>query len=272
MITAAPITVGRFSGLHADGHEASTAVLLVHGAFSCPNQLRPLVEAFAGAGYPAFALALRGHDSPGRISGATVADYVDDVREQIATIGRPVIVVGHSMGGLLALKVAEAGDCAAAVLVAAPPAGPVFLTRHSLSAYARLLAPILAGRDIPPPIAALRNVSVHGVAHERAEAILREFVPESGVAMRDMALGAVKVDPRAISVPLLYVFGRSDRLIPPWQMRRAARALGATVREYDGVGHFLFEEPAGQRVVPDMIAWCRRVATGSTSVAASRAS
>src|SRR5207249_11885309 len=72
---------------------------------------------FAGRGYTGYALNLRGHhgskpvDDIGRVR---FADYLADARAAAAAIGNPIIV-GHSMGGLLAQKLAELGEPPAVV-------------------------------------------------------------------------------------------------------------------------------------------------------------
>jgi pimeloyl-ACP methyl ester carboxylesterase len=129
--------------------------------------------------------------------------------------------------------------------------------------FARLLPRILLGATVRPPREDLRRISLFNVDASLQEQILDTFVPESGVALRDMILGRTRVDPRAMRVPLLYLFGRKDRLVRAGQMRAAANRLGATVREYPDSGHALFVEPGGEQVVQDMIDWVRGQAGGA---------
>lgn len=252
-----PIQLGNFQGLHSPGGDDRPPVLCVHGAFSCPVQLAPLLEAFSAAGFSAYTFALRGHGPGDRVDGARIADYVMDVLAMIRQLGRPPILVGHSMGGLIALKVAETGNCVGAALVAAAPPSPIMATLPALPVFAKLLPRILLGATIVPPREDLRRISLRFVTDlARQQQILDTFVPESGAALRDIILGAVKVDPMKIRVPLLYLIGAKDTLVPPWQMRSTARRYGATIREYPDGGHSLFVEPHGPRVLADLTAWC----------------
>ncbi len=253
-----PIQLGNFQGLHTQGRDDRPPVLCVHGAFSCPVQLAPLLEAFSDAGFAAYAFALRGHGPGDRVDGARIADYVMDVLAMIRQLGRPPILVGHSMGGLVALKVAETGNCTGAALVAAAPPSPVMATLPALPVFAKLLPRILFGATIAPPREDLRRISLRMVTDRvRQQQILDTFVPESGAALRDILLGSVRVDPMKIRVPLLYLIGARDSLVPPRQMRSAARRYGATVREYPEGGHSLFVEPHGPQVLADLTSWCR---------------
>lgn len=75
----------------------------------------------ADHGYESHAVNLRGHHGsrPVRDIGKVhLREYVDDALEVAHSLGNP-IVIGHSMGGLIAQKVAEAGACRALVLM--PP-------------------------------------------------------------------------------------------------------------------------------------------------------
>ena len=78
---------------------------------------------FAGKGYRCFSLSLRGHgESKGRISGATMENYVSDVHEVVNNFAleKPVIV-GHSMGGLIALMYGAQYDVAGVVALDSSP-------------------------------------------------------------------------------------------------------------------------------------------------------
>jgi alpha-beta hydrolase superfamily lysophospholipase len=234
---------------------------MVHGAFSCPVQQRTLLVAFSNAGFPSYALALRGH-SPGdaaRIHGASVMDYVHDVRAMLPLVGERPIVVGHSMGGLITAKVVSMGGCRAGVLIAAAPTAPVRMTLPSAPTFLKLLPRVLMGATLDPPREALRRITLGNVAPEKHDNILNTFVPDSGVAFRDMVLGKIRVRRDDISCPLLAVFGDADLLVPPAQMRATARKLGATIHEHPGSGHAIFEEPNGPKIVGRIIAWCQGI-------------
>ena len=84
------------------------------------------LKAAAADGWDAWAINLRGHwgsrpvPDLGRVS---VLEYVEDVRDCLRALG-PAAVLGHSMGGLVAQKIAEEGAVTAAVFLAsAPPRG-----------------------------------------------------------------------------------------------------------------------------------------------------
>lgn len=105
-----------------------------HGAWCWDEYFLPW---FAANGWLAHAVSLRGHarrDDPNAVLKFVLDDYVDDVNAVLATLTRPVVLVGHSMGGVVAQRcLADRKDIAGAVMLAASPLRP------ALSAVLRIL-------------------------------------------------------------------------------------------------------------------------------------
>src|SRR5689334_10517680 len=84
-------------------------VLFVHGYFATATVFTAWLPFFAARGVPAFAVNLRGR-AGSRMSSdlgrASIDDFVDDASTVAHSLGTPV-VVGHSMGGLIAQRLAE---------------------------------------------------------------------------------------------------------------------------------------------------------------------
>lgn len=251
------MTLGRSAALYRSGDPGRPPVVLIPGAHSQAYQLEPLSRAFAREGFPVYALTLRGHGTPsaGTVDGLSMSDYVSEVRDAVHALKVPPILLGHSMGGLIALKVAENENLTALILLSAAPPAPVMATWHSLGSYIPVAGQVLRGKTLAP-LADLEAIALSHVAPAKRAGIMAGFVPESGVAFRDMMLGRVKVDGATIRCPILSLFGKNDRLVPPWQMRLTARRLGATVLDYPG-GHFPFEEPNAERVLGDLLGWVK---------------
>ena len=86
-------------------------VLLVHGLAEHMGRYGHVVEALTGAGFAVTAVELRGHgESEGKRGHVDRWEqYLDDVRAAAETIDGPVVLLGHSMGGLVALDLAIDG-------------------------------------------------------------------------------------------------------------------------------------------------------------------
>ena len=105
--------------------EAKPPILMIHGAFCGPWSLDGLKMKFQQAGYDVVVPCLRFHDAaapPVALGTTGLADYAADLEEEIAALDAPPILVGHSMGGLLAQILAARRPVRALVLLA--PSAP----------------------------------------------------------------------------------------------------------------------------------------------------
>ena len=235
-------------------------VLLVHGIAGGAWYWEPWLGFLADRGWPAYALELRGRPGSrpvpalGRVS---LRDYVDDVREMAAALGRPA-VVGHSMGGLLVQKAAEADPFAAIVLLCSMPPKGIWFARPRLMLRQLLhLRTMLLERPLVADPDDLADMTLNRVPEpERAE-LARRFDPESGRVARELSLGGLAVDPAAIRAPLLAVGATEDRFFSPDVARKIAARYGVPLRLYEGHAHFVVMEPGWERIAADVEGWLR---------------
>ena len=131
----------------------------------------------------------------------SLADYVADVRRCLGHLGATVLV-GHSMGGLIAQKAAEGGGVAAAVLLtSAPPRGINAIEWPVLSRMARYLPAMLAGHAFTASRVHADFLFLNGLTPEQRDWAFPRFGAESGRAARELAMGGLAVDARAIRCP-----------------------------------------------------------------------
>lgn len=104
----------------ADGPEDGMPVLMLHGGGQTRGAWRNAIVALGARGYRAVALDQRGHgDSGWSQDGSYTLDwFADDLRQVIADLARPPVLVGASLGGLASLlAVGEAPPAPAAAVV-----------------------------------------------------------------------------------------------------------------------------------------------------------
>jgi pimeloyl-ACP methyl ester carboxylesterase len=99
-------------------------VILIHGAANSAGVWALWLDGLAALGWPTYALDLRGHGSSTSmdLSHTSMTDYADDVRALSRSLVPSPILIGWSMGGLVALMVAERGEASACVCLA--PSAP----------------------------------------------------------------------------------------------------------------------------------------------------
>lgn len=251
--------------------------VFIHGMWGTPDVWRNWRPAFERRGWLTQAPALRHHDpswtdaSPATpsIGLLSLLDYAADLESHIATLPMPAgekpVLVGHSMGGLLALMLAARGAARAAVLLTpAPPAGVFALRLSNLRAFLRIET--RWGWWRKPHRATQAEALWHTFNTTDPAEGAREyqgFVPDSGRALLEIGLPfldprrAATVDPRRVTVPLLFVGCALDRLTPPDVVRRTAQRFGhvAEFREYEGQGHWVPGQPGWQQVAGDALDW-----------------
>ena len=237
-------------------------LLFVHGAFAgawCWAE--HFMPYFAQAGYCCYALSVRGHgqsEGRGRLSLHTVRHYVDDLERAIAHIGTDPVVIGHSMGGLVAQKYLERNALPALVLVA--PVPPHGLMPASLSLA--LLKPqllnelnglLFAGHA---SLETMRQALFSGpVAADRLSRYSRLMQPESPRAIWDMTFFDLPQLWRMRKPPLLVLGAERDAMVPPQQVELCAQTYGTQAEIFPGMGHAMMLDLGWQKVADRIIGW-----------------
>lgn len=99
-------------------------ILMLHGFGCSPRELRPLGQRFAKRGFEVSAPLLPGHGEAGHgMSACTLEDWTEAVNLSVASLRRdqsPVLLIGHCLGGALALASAPALRPRAVIAIATP--------------------------------------------------------------------------------------------------------------------------------------------------------
>ena len=96
-------------------------ILFLHGMSLSRDTWDEIAEQLK-ARHLVWTLDFRGHGHSDRASSYELADYVSDAKTVLAEIGRPTIIVGHSLGGCVAGVLAQSGDAnVRAVFLEDPP-------------------------------------------------------------------------------------------------------------------------------------------------------
>ena len=243
-------------------------VIMIHGGFCGPWAWDEFAARFRDAGYEVQTPALRHHNGgkpPASLATTSLADYAADLGSLIAGAKAPPILVGHSLGGLLAQMLAARRQITAAVLLApSAPWGVPPSTLFEIGAAQGLMLRVGFWSMILEPVFDIAAThSLDRFPKERRREIFEKFVPESGrVAFEvlhwglDMARTS-EVDTQKIKCPLLFLTGEEDRISPPGTVGRAA-ALYKDRAQFEiisGMSHWLIGEPGWEQVCDRCLAW-----------------
>lgn len=244
----------------------ATPLLFIHGAYGgawCWED--HFLDYFAQQGWAAHAISLSGHgDSPSthHLDGLSIENYVDDLREAIASLERPPVLIGHSMGGFVVQKYLEQGDAPAVVLMAAVPPQGIISSMFSLMLHKPSLLldlnSLLGGGQ--PPMASLREALFHQSVDERVlQNCYRRMQPESLRAIWDMSgFNLPRLD-KMNRPPMLILGASHDRLIPPDSVEQTARAYDLEAEIFDDMGHAMMMEPGWQGPAERIAQWLREL-------------
>ncbi|HEY6578876.1 MAG TPA: alpha/beta hydrolase [Rhizomicrobium sp.] len=248
-------------------------VVMIHGAFCGSWAFENWQTLFEARGFEVHAPTLRHHQPGSRANpnfGRTsLRDYAADLHTLLDGIADQPVVIGHSLGGLLAQMLAARGRVRALVLLA--PSAPwgmmpstafEFFSAQALYVEGAFWRKALAPRSW---IAAANMLDL--VPSEQRESILARLVPESGLAPFEVmhwmfdTTRASFVDARAVVCPILCLVGSRDRVNPPATVRRVARRYGGRARyeELPDHSHWLIGEPGWERIAAGCLEWLQRV-------------
>jgi acylglycerol lipase len=246
--------------------ETRALLIIAHGGFEHSGRYGHVAERLAQDGVATYALDFRGHGrSPGQRANiermALVVDDLDRLRTRAASghPGRPVFLLGHSMGSLIAIEYALAHQPRLAGLILSGTAVDVSFVSPAQLAVARLLS-AAAPR--------LRMVAVDGTKISRDPAVVRAYDEDPlvyrGKAPARMVAEALTSARRSagrlgkLTLPVLLLHGGADELALPsgaeLVLQRAASA-DKTRKLYEGLYHEVLNEPERDAVVGDLAAW-----------------
>jgi non-heme chloroperoxidase len=241
-------------------------VVMIHGAFCGGWVFEAWRARFAAAGYRVLTPTLRYHESgeqPRALGSTSVLDYAKDLEALIDTLDAPPILIGHSMGGLLAQMLAARRSVAALVLLApSAPWGVLPSTPFEvISAQALYMAGDFWRKRLRPEkwIAAANALDMVPDHDE----VFAHFVSESGQATFEImhwALDlqrATQVDARRVTCPILCISGARDRVNPPATVRRIAQRYDGRVvfEELKNHSHWLIGEPGWEEIADRSLEW-----------------
>jgi alpha-beta hydrolase superfamily lysophospholipase len=240
-------------------------IVIVHGAGEHSGRYDYAAEALVHDRYAVYALDHRGH---GRSDGTR--GLIDRLDSAVADLDRlvsdalaqhpalPVFLLGHSMGGTIAVQYALShqdrltGMILTGPLAAIEAGAPLRLAGRVLS----VVAPTLPLIGVDPALVS-RDPQVVS-AYESDPLVHHGKLPARTLAELASAIDRFPDAVPAITVPTLILYGTADGLCPPTGSRMLGERLGArdkSVRAYEGLYHEILNEPERDEVLADIRGW-----------------
>ena len=240
--------------------------VIVHGLGEHGGRYQHLAEWFSQYGATIYAMDLRGHGRSGGQRGhapsmQALLDDLDTVVTQARNeSGAPLVLIGHSFGGLVAIAYAlDRPDHIDKAIFSAP----MLVLKLKLPAWKQPLTRLLP--RVAPRLSVSNEVDPDLLSHDPANARAYRSDPlvhdrvTGRLYSESVARGEAFIDRAAeLRVPFLLMHGRDDEIVDPIGSQRffaRATARGRAFCLYPGLYHEIFNEVEREKVFQDMHSW-----------------
>jgi pimeloyl-ACP methyl ester carboxylesterase len=244
-------------------------VILIPGTGGHGGIWRDTPAAFASRGFRVHTPDLRHHQLPlaagaEKIATLSLLDYCADLTELARGLDSPPLLVGISLGGLLAQLVAARTEHLGVIAAAPAPAAGIFQAHpKTVRRFAgHFLQRSPWKKPLLPEWQSFRRYAAHTLPEDYARQLFTELVAESGRAYCEMAFPfldrahAARVDFAAVTGPVLVIGAEQDHVVPPRIARTtASRYANATYVELAGADHLLFYGQSLPKTMGHIDAW-----------------
>jgi pimeloyl-ACP methyl ester carboxylesterase len=215
---------------------------------------------------------LRHHDvdpkspPPAGLGATSLLDYAADLEAFIKGLGEKPVIMGHSMGGLLA-QMLGARDLAQG-LVLLTPASPSGINALKVTVIKSFWSVLTKWGFWHKPQRLPYEAAVYAMLHLLPEGERRaaydKFVYESGRAAAEIGFWlldptrATKIDAAKITCPVLVIAGAEDRVTPATVVKNVARKYRATYQEFPNHAHWVLSESGWEDLAGYIADWLER--------------
>jgi pimeloyl-ACP methyl ester carboxylesterase len=252
-------------------------VVFIHGMYMTPLCWEGWFGRFEGRDYRCLAPAWPGRDQPvealrkqhpdAQLGKLTLRDVVEGFAGINQGLDEKPVIIGHSMGGLVAQILLQRGLPAAAVAIdSAPPQGVISAQWSFLKSNWPHITPFAQqGRPIEMTFERFQYTFVNGLPLEEQRAAFEKYVvPESRRVPAQSLSSVAHVDFKMPGAPLLMIAGGSDHIIPAGLVRanfaRYKRPGSITeYKEFPGRAHFIIGQKGWEEVADYALAWLEKV-------------
>ncbi len=247
--------------------ESKAAMLLVHGLAEHSGRYMNVVDHFVPLDFAIYGVDHLGH---GKSDGTRVfverfEDFTDTLGNFLSMLkawqpGKPIFLVGHSMGGLIAplFALSHQSDLAGLIISAPLSKVPDYIS-PLVVAVGRVLSAIL-------PKVGIQEIDAEGVsrdpavvkAYDEDPLVFRGKTTARLAAEMLAAMQRLQVDAAKIELPALIMQGGEDKLVDTDCAAALHDVLGSsdkTLKVYSGLFHEIFNEPERDQVFADMQTW-----------------
>jgi len=245
--------------------------MLIHGMFLNPKSWQPWQRYFESKGYDCIAPAWPLHEAdPADIRANPPAELgklsLDAVIDAMRTAAAPyddLILIGHSVGGLVVQKLLSQGIGSLGVpICSVAPNRMMSLDWGMLRNVTSIINPLKGHELYPMDADGFFENFGNTMTRPASDAAFAEYaLPESRTVLRDCLTDTGKIDLEQKHASMLFISAEKDEIIPPSLCARNAEAYthkgspAAEHREFKNRGHFICGQPQWEEVADYIEAW-----------------
>lgn len=247
-----------------EGATRPPPLLFIHGAFTSAHIWKPFfLPFFADHGYEANAISLRGHggsEGKDRLPVTRLRDYVNDVAQVAEKLRAPPVLIGTSMGGIIAQKYMHEFSVPAVVLLASGPPHGMFpsIMRMALG-NPQLVRDMFMMQYVGPDTATVAGARRALFREDTPDEYIRRYLPkaerESPWVMTDMVALDLPPSRRLTEVPVLVLGGECDAFIAPTAVEATARTYATEAEIFPGMPHAMMLDRDWEKVARRILNW-----------------
>lgn len=244
---------------------------MIHGMWGGSWCWEKYKKFFESKGYTCITPTLRYHNIapnsiPNKLLGTTsLSDYVDDLKIEVKKLKNNPIIMGHSMGGLIAQILCSQGFAKFLILLA--PAAPYGIISIRLSVIKSFYSYFFKWKFWKRPHKQKFKETIYSslnlLSHREQEKIYKKFVCESGRSIAEIGLSIFDkrktsdVDENKITCPVLIISGAKDRITPTSVVKKIAKKYQSvsTYKEFINNAHWVIGEPGWENIAVYINNW-----------------
>lgn len=258
------------AGSRSGGEQVVTKdIVMLHGANAggwCFDNFRKVFEEL---GWTCHAPDLMGHgaykaDAAKVLLDKGIADYRDEMRTFVQSLGTKPVLLGHSMGAVIAQQLAAEGLASMLILVSPAPRSGILPQTDAEKHLAKDL--MAAGpfwiKVLDPVFDLARIYTLNELPEAEQQTVFDKFGPESGRALFELFFwmydrtGATVVDTEKISGRVLCLSGSEDRIVSLDTAGATADGIkDAAFVVLEGHGHLPMLEPGAEQIARRIVSW-----------------
>jgi pimeloyl-ACP methyl ester carboxylesterase len=249
-------------------------IVFIHGMFQNPKSWDKWIEFFSAKGYNCIATAWPLHEGepadlrnnpPAGLGDLHLQTIVDEIEDIVTSLGEKPILIGHSVGGLIVQLLVEKGLAEIGVPISSVAPNAMLAFDWGFMKNSALIAnPFKGNEPFYTDLQSFHDSFCNMMTMEETEKAFNEYATnDSRNVLRDCMGVDGKIDMDMPHVPLLFIGGEEDQIIPLELNRRNSDAYTdeesvSEFKQFANRGHYICGQPGWEDVADYIYEWLQK--------------